>query len=162
HLPVGGRLGVAAVAPRTATPAAPTATLAVRLAVLGLRRLLVGRGLAAARGSRRLSAMATGISRLLRLGGRLEDRLRRLEGRGRTGPAAGSPPAALGGRGLVVAGLPCRWRALGRRGTSRRAAGWRVYLWRASATALLTAGLCIVQLGLEHPGDLPSGSRAPR
>ena len=26
----------------------------------------------------------------------------------------------------------------------------------------LTAGLCIVQLGLEHPGDLPSGSRARR
>src|SRR6185437_8199558 len=75
--------------------------------------------------------------------------------RGRLGPgrAVGCPPASLGRRGLVSTGLAGRGRASG---------ACCIYLWRAGAAALLTVGLCIVQLGLEHPGFLPSGSRARR
>src|SRR5215472_14022124 len=83
-------------------------------------------------------------------------------GLGSTGATPGWPTASLGRRGLVVPGLPGRRRALGRRGAGRRVACRCLYLWRASAAAFLTVVLCIVQLVLEHPGYLPSSSRAQR
>ena len=86
-------------------------------------------------------------------------------GPGRGALGAGRVVRAPGRRGGSSGGV-----ALAAGGTRRRPAGWPGRLaaaavsvcWRAGAAALVTAGSCIGALGLEHPGDLPSGSRARR